>query len=296
MPSRDGSHASQLRHDGAFLRRLAYLGAAHGPMWWLRYSPPFFGLAAAALIPSARRAVRANLTRTRGEAGALRDAVDVGRTFATYAGCLAEALALGSRNFEHPKAEIHGDNHIKDALADGRGLIVVTAHTAGWEIVGPLLGHDHRLRVMLVMQAERDPDARRLHDRARQAVGMSVLHVGDEPLASLAILRHVKGGGAAALQVDRLVPGQRTRAVRLFDAPGHMPEGPLRLAQLTGAPIVPAFFARLGFRRYLIEVAPPVRLARRASEVELDGAAQTIANAMSRFLRAHPTQWFRFQE
>ena len=96
---RDGSDASQLRHDGAFLRRLAYLGAAHGPRWWLRYSPPFFGLAAAALLPSARRAIHDSLRRARGEVGALRDAVDIGSTFATYAGCLAEGLAQGSANF-----------------------------------------------------------------------------------------------------------------------------------------------------------------------------------------------------
>jgi len=149
---------------------------------------------------------------------------------------------------------------------------------------------------MMAMHEERDRAATRIQDGARAAGGLRIVHVGDDPLASLALMHHLRGGGVAALQVDRIVPGQRTRAVRLFDAPGQIPEGPLRLAQATGAPILPVFCGRKSFRDYLVDVSPPVFLARRASELELDRAAQAIADALSRFLRAHPTQWFRFRE
>ncbi len=278
------------------MRRLARLGASRGPGWLLRYSPAFFGLAAAALLPSARHAIRNNLVRARGPATPLRDAVDTGRTFVTYAGCLAEGLASGSPNFSLPVATVHGDLHIRQALAENRGVVFATAHTAGWEIVGPLLGRDHQLRVMMAMYEERDRAAARIQDGARAAGGLRIVHVGVDPLASLALLRHVRGGGAAALQIDRVAPGQRTRDVRLFDAPGLVPEGPLRLAEVTGAPLLPVFCARLGFRRYVIEIAPPIHLPRRATEAERTVAAQEIADAMTRFLRAHPTQWFSFQE
>src|SRR5207247_1079101 len=79
-------------------RRLAHLGASRGPRWWVRYSPPFFGLAAAALLPNARRAVASNLRRIRGDKGRVRDALDVAHPFTTYAGCLAESLANGPNN------------------------------------------------------------------------------------------------------------------------------------------------------------------------------------------------------
>ena len=296
MTARDGSDASQLRYDGAFLRRLAQLGAAHGPTWWLHYSPPLFGLAAAALLPEARRTVRKNLRLVRGRAGAWRDAVDTGRTFATYASCFAEVLASGSPKAAVPTATIHGERNLTHALAAKKGMIIATAHTAGWDNVGPLLGRDHDLRMMMAMHEERDRAATRIQDGARAAGGLRIVHVGDDPLASLALMHHLRGGGVAALQVDRIVPGQRTRAVRLFDAPGQIPEGPLRLAQATGAPILPVFCGRKSFRDYLVDVSPPVFLARRASELELDRAAQAIADALSRFLRAHPTQWFRFRE
>ncbi len=289
-----GSLLSQFRHDALFWRRLARLGAMHLPVFWVRHSPAFFGLAAAALVPSARRAVAANLERSRGASGRIRRALDVAHTFTTYAGCLAEGLSSGSPNARDPEATIFGDLHIVRAMARRRGLIFVTAHTAGWDIVGPLLSRDHGLRVMLAMQAERDPRARALHDAARRASGLAVLHVGDDPLASLALLQHVRGGGVAALQLDRVAPGLKAREVRLFGSEGRIPEGPLRLAQATRAPILPVFSARIGFRKYIIDVGEPVDVPPRPTAEELDRAAQQIADAMTRFVRAHPTQWFTF--
>jgi lauroyl/myristoyl acyltransferase len=290
-----GVLARVLAHDGAFWRRLAWLGAAHGPLWWMRYSPPAFGVAAALAVPRARRAVVDNLRRVRGHVPALRETLDVAQTFVAYAGCLSEALASGSKNAAIPDLLVHGEEHVREAVARG-GIIMVTAHTAGWEATGPQLSRDLRLRIMLVMEPERNEAARRLHDEARRARGLEVAHVGDDPLSSLPLLRHLRSGGALAMQIDRVPAGMRARRVRLFDAEGEVPEGPLRLAQASGAPVIPVFCARLGFRYYLVDAAPPIVVPRRADDAMLDAAAQQMADAMSRFLRAYPTQWFDFGE
>jgi lauroyl/myristoyl acyltransferase len=283
-----------LAHDGAMWRRLAWLGASYGPLWWLRYSPPAFGLAAAVLVPGARRAVASNLRRVRGDVPRMREALDVAQTFATYAGCLAEGLANGSKNGAVPDIECDSMHRVRDALAKGRGVILVTAHTAGWELTGPGLARDLGAPVMMAMEAERSAGARDLQDDTRRATGLGVVHVGADPLASIALLHHLRKGGAVALQIDRLPAGMRGRAVRLLGGEGRMPEGPLRLAELTGAPIVPVFSARLGFRRYAVEASEPVWLARGAGEEARGAAAQHMADALTRFLQAHPTQWLDF--
>jgi KDO2-lipid IV(A) lauroyltransferase len=274
----------------------------------MRYSPPFFGWAAAALVPRARRKVAANLVRLRGQVGPAREAREVLALFSNYASCLSEVLSNGSKNGADPTAEVRGRDHV--AAVMGRwnppgstappsrlehGVIFATAHTAGWELVGPLLGRDYGTDLLMVMAGERDPRARDLHDRARRPVEqVKIVHVGDDPLASLPLLQHLRRGGIVALQIDRVPPQMRTRQVSLFDAPGAIPEGPLRLAQVSGAPILPIFTARQGFRRYLIEAFPPVRVARKASDRELDLAAQSIGDSMTTFLREHPDQWFDF--
>ena len=282
-----------LTHHGAFWRRLARFGAARGPEWWVRYSPPVFGWAAALAVPRARRAVVANLHRVRGERGPLRDALDVARTFGTYAGCLAEVLSNGSKNERLPGAVLHGEHNVDDAVAAGTGIVIVTAHTAGWEMVGPLLQRAHHHEVVMVMAPEADEQAQRVHDEARAAFGMRVAHVGD-PFASLALLRELRRGAIVALQLDRQPPGMRTRPVTFMGAPGAIPEGPLRLAAAAGAPIFPMFASRTKYREYVIDARPPIFLPRRPTEAELNAAAQTLADELGRFLRKHPTQWFDF--
>jgi KDO2-lipid IV(A) lauroyltransferase len=281
--------------DGAFWRRMARFGA-RGPEWFARYSPPLIGIVFCALAPEQRAAIARNLRRIRGERPAWRDAADVARTFATYASSLSEVLAGDSPRGRAPSAVVVGENHVWRALQAGRGLIFVTAHTAGWDAAGRLIGRTKGLRMMIVEAPERDARARAIQDEARRGSDVLVAHAGDDPLSALQIVRHLREGGVVALQVDRAPPGLRSREVTLFGERTRVPEGPLRLAGLTGAPIVPIFAARTGHRRYLVSAHPQIDVARSASQAELDVAAQRIADAVQGFVRAHPTQWFHFRD
>lgn len=282
-------------HEALFWRKAARWGATRGPGWFVRYSPPVIGWAAAALVPSARHAVLRNLRRVRGEASLFRDARDVLATFGTYASCLTEVLSNDAPDGpKKPRAYILGERRVREVLREQRGMVLVTAHTAGWEVVGPLLGKTYGLDLLLVTHAEPDRHAGKIQDDARRRAGVSIAHVGTDPLASLPLLRHLREGGVVALQLDRVVPGMRTRPVRLLDQRGSVPEGPFRLAQLSGAPIVPIFCARRGYREYFVQVFEPQRISRRAGDEEIEKATRNVADAMTKFLRAHPTQWFQF--
>ncbi len=284
-------------HEGLFWRRLAHWGASQGPEWWVRYSPPVFGYAAAALVPSARRAVLQNLRRIRGPATVTTDLRDVLATFGNYASCLAEVLSNDAKaGPKAPSTRIHREQYVHDARAGGRGIIMVTAHTAGWETVGPVLARDQGLEILIVMQPEADARARALHDEARKRAGVSIVHAGDDPLASLPLLRHLRSGGVVALQIDRSAPGMRTREVELLGERTRIPEGPLRLSQVSGAPVLPVFCARVGHRRYVVELYESRTVPRHATDAELDAVGQHIADSLAAFLREHPTQWFHFSE
>lgn len=238
--------------------------------------------------------MRRNLHRVRGPASPLRDTRDVLSTFGTYASCLAEVLSNdGPDGPKKPRAYVVGERFVRSVVRERRGMILVTAHTAGWEVVGPLLGASYALDLVLVTHAEPEARAGRLQDEARRRSGVSIAHVGD-PLASLPLLRHLRAGGVVALQLDRVVPGMRTRPAPLLDSDGELPEGPFRLARLSGCPIVPVFCARRGYREYFVQVFEPRYLERHASEAVIDDVAAHVGACMTRFLREHPTQWFQF--
>jgi phosphatidylinositol dimannoside acyltransferase len=249
------------------------------------------GWTVAACLPSARRSVRVSLARARGSASPARDARDLLATFANYAASLTDALASDTTP---PRVDVRHREHFEDAGRDGKGIIVVTAHTAGWDVIGSRLAAKTGLDVALVKTAERDREAGRYHDETRRRAGVEVAVVGD-PLAALPLLRTLRANGVVALQLDRTAPGMRTRQVPVLGAPGAIPEGPFRLAQLSGAPIVPVFCARHGHRHYVLDIYPAHRLSRRATEREIDEAARQVAAAMTDFLRKNPTQWFHFE-
>jgi phosphatidylinositol dimannoside acyltransferase len=279
------------RHS-VFLRKLAWLGAARGPFWVLRYSPPLVGWMAAALSNDARRRVLENLHTIRGPAPVWRDTIDTLCTFASFAGALGESLATGSKNERPIEPIIEGADNLTAVL--GGPFIIGTIHSGGWDVLGALLTGDMNLDMVLVMAHEADAEAERLHDEVRSKLHVRVVHVGSDALDALPLLSQLRRGGVVAMQLDRAPPGMRTIPIRLFDAPAEFPEGPLRLARLTGAPLLPIFCARLGFRRYRIVIHPPVRIARDAPHDAATAAAQSIADRMTAFLREHPSQWFNF--
>jgi lauroyl/myristoyl acyltransferase len=285
---------AELSLEGAFWRKWARFGA-RGPSWFSRWAPPIIGVTFAAVAREPRRAIVRNLRLVRGRRGVYREAVDVAKTFATYASCLTDALGAGADGKGMPDVTVRGQEHVDDALSDGRGLLLLTGHTAGWEIVGALIGRRRGLRLLVAEHAERDPQAQAIQDAARQGEGVQVTHIGAEPFAALGLMKHLREGGAVAMQIDRVPRGVRRRGVTLLGKPAHVPEGPLRLAMLTGAPILPIFTARLGHRRYEITAHRPIRLSRSEDDVALDGAAQQIADALEGFVRAYPTQWFHFR-
>jgi phosphatidylinositol dimannoside acyltransferase len=291
---REQGHFAGLSRDSILWRKASRVVVAHGPPILIRVLPPVFGVAAALALPDARRKIAENLARIRGKVGRAREAREVARTFASYASCLAEVLSSGTKNARVPDLTVLGKGTIDEALARGKGVVMVTAHTAGWEVVGPVLGAFYGVELVMVMRAEGNAKARQLQDEARRASGLTVVHVGEDPFSSLPLMRKLRQGAVVAMQIDRAPPGMRARRVRLFGGEGEIPEGPIRLAQLSGAPLLPVFCARLGHRSYAAEASGPILVSRRADEGRIDVVAQELADAMTRFVGRHPTQWFHF--
>ncbi len=282
-----GALQQKLGHESELWRRAMRYGAVRGPDAFVRYSPPLFAWAWAAALPRTRRKVRANLRR----AGASGSAAEVAAVFANYALALTEAFAVGSGRNERMNARIVGDSAFASARAHGRGVIVATAHTSGWYAAGPILGSVYRDEVVLVMQEERDSAAQKIQAAQRAEIGMRTVLVGSDPLAAMPLLGHLRKGGIVAVQSDRVPPGQRLAHQGDLIS---VPEGPVQLAALSGAPIVVVLGRRVGFLEYEVEVTPPIVVARRPSPGEVREVARQIADRVGDFVRRHPTDWFDF--
>ncbi len=280
------------RRENAFFRRLAHWGALEGPWSLVRLSPKPIGAAFGVAVPGLRRRIVQNLRRVHGVRGAWREQLDAVSTVANYAACFAEAIGSGREDVK-PRISVRGGARLRGALAQG-GVVLITAHVGPWELAAQILGRELSAEVILVMEREPNVEAGALQDRQRGARGLHVLHVGEHPTDALPLIAHLKKGGVAALQLDRVPPSGRVLQVSLFGEAFGAPEGPFRLASLSGAQVLPVFARRLGFFDYELEVSEPIAFSRRPSGEELQAGAQQAVSAMQLFIEQSPTQWFHF--
>jgi phosphatidylinositol dimannoside acyltransferase len=286
----------KVRTDSSFWRSLLRAGVVYGPEAWIRYSPPAIGVLFWAALTEPRNSVIGTLRELRGPRSRSRDLVDSAKVFANFASCLTESFVVGADRGYRPRVRsATAGRDFAAARAMGKGVIVATAQTAGWDVAGPALRDIQPVDVAVVMEREDDPEARRMHDEARERAGVRVFHAGHDPLSALPLLHHLRRGGVVAMKFDRTAPGMRTRKVTFLGEPWEIPEGIFTLAAVSGAPILPTFTRRHGFLEYEFVSSPPIRLGRRPSAVELDAAAQHLADLLEGFARDNPDQWFRWR-
>jgi len=239
----------------------------------------------------ATRQLRRNLARVRPSASAeeLDDLVRAGlRSYARY---WCEAFRLPSMDLDALRAtvgpRIEGLEHVEAALAAGRGMIVALPHSGNWDVAGVWLA-GRCGGFTTVAERLRPESLYRRFVAYRELLGFEILPLtgGPEPVADV-LARRLRAGGAVCLVADRDLSAGGVR-VDFFGERAKMPIGPAKLAERTGAALLPAglWFTDdgWGFRVHPPVVAPSVR-----------AATQAVADAFAVDIAQHPADWHMLQ-
>jgi lauroyl/myristoyl acyltransferase len=283
--------AQAVRFDGLWWRRLAHLGAVHGPEWLKRRSPPLVAAVLFALVRERRTGTVRNLERVlntdRWTAGwaAL-------RTFAEFAYCTSEAMehcAGRAVRLDRP-----AEDPVANALREGRGLVVVTGHFGSWSIGAQALsGLDRPVNV--VMAREANATAQEFVRAAYEQAGVRVIFGDESVFSSLGLIRALRRNEIVALQLDRMVGSAGARLLPFLGTRAPFPSGPFVLARLADAPLIPVFVPRLGTRHYRLHIGQGVAVPREARDARvLEGVMLEIVRQLEDMVRRHPSQWFQF--
>ena len=212
------------------------------------------------------------------------------RAFRNYAKYLADMMRIGEMT-PAQAADLVGIENVEiltEAHAEGKGLLVCTAHIGGMDLIGPGL----KLAGASMHVVADDTTYGRLFDhlaaaRARQ----DIFVIGWRNLRGM--FRVLRDDGNVVLFCD----GGYRRGdvpVELCGEATTFPIGPATLAAKTGAPMLPVACRRTDDDRFVARGLPPIHCTS-TEPAEIYRATQAVADALSSVIAEDPGQWYMFR-
>lgn len=183
---------------------------------------------------------------------------------------------------------LEGWDHLAEAHARGKGVIVLSAHFGHWELTALIQGHRGIPMGMLVRPLD-NPWLEKQLGAVRLRSGNFLIPKAD---GVKGLMKSLKAGGAVAFLMDQDARAHG-RMVPFFGRPASTTTTPARLALRMGAAIVPCYAhprPEGGYRIvYLPEVVPE-----RSGDLESDVMRLTerLNEILEDWIRERPDQWF----
>jgi KDO2-lipid IV(A) lauroyltransferase len=182
-----------------------------------------------------------------------------------------------------------GREELNRAMAEGRGVILVTGHIGSWEL-GALYLQSLGYNLHVVAGVQMNTLLTGAVKEAKEKRGIHVINPDD---SSRKILKALQSHGILALLVDGNV---YTGGVEwpLFGRPARLPDGPVRLAKASRAPVVGGYCRRVGDRRFAIHVES-ILDARDLESLSDEESLAKVYGAFERFVSQNADQWCIFR-
>ena len=182
---------------------------------------------------------------------------------------------------------VEGREHLEQAVARGRGVILASTHIGNWELAAVVLAHwGYRLYAVAGVQL-----SRWLTPAVRETKTELAIHTVAPEDGYRRLLRALEHNDLVALMVDGDVYNHG-QPVEFFGRETTFPAGPGVLAQRTGALIICGYCERIASGRFRIVMEPAIDPARFDSVQAINAA---VAHTVERHIREHVDQWCIFR-
>ncbi len=211
---------------------------------------------------------------------------------------LVDRAVVGILGPDSTPVDLGGRRELLAVLAEGKGLILVTAHVGCWQAALAALSHLHQ-PVHLLMQREEGDIDRHYFEHSGGEAPFQIIDPRGFLGGSLEMLAVLKRGEILSVMGDRLLGSDRNGiAVDFLGAPMVLPISAYKLASASGAPIGILLSAKTGVASYRLRldgiIRVPPGLGRKAEAFA--PYARQFAAALEEFTKLYPYQFFNFYD
>ncbi len=186
---------------------------------------------------------------------------------------------------------VEGQEHLDNALAQGKGVVAVTAHFGNFPLM-MLYCATMGYNVSTILRPVRDKKLESFLSRKRRETNMGGIYAVPRRKCITDSLKKLRDNGILFIPLDQNHGDRGGVYVDFFGKKAATATGPVVYAKRTGALIVPMFVVREGKDRHKIYIEPPMELE------EKEGEDQTviyntakITKIIESYIRRFPHEW-----
>ncbi len=217
------------------------------------------------------------------------------RVFQNFGISILEVLQLlnMSRSDVLARCSLTGEEHMLNAIAARRGVILVSGHLGNWEFGLQFLACRFNMPIHLVVNPVSPRELNRWVNRLRTRFGNRII---EKKKAFPAMRKATREGGIVALMVD-LSRLKQSVEVAFFGHRARASHAAALLATRCGATVMPVFSHRSAEGRIAIELGPPLIFQRSPSlKEDLKHNTQVLTDKVEAAVRKHPDQYLWVQK
>jgi KDO2-lipid IV(A) lauroyltransferase len=181
--------------------------------------------------------------------------------------------------------DMQGLDLVDQALAEGKGILAITAHFGNWERMAEAFAA-RGYKISVVARDANEERTTKIVNDVRKGRGIEVFSRGK---AARELLKRLRSNEVVGILTDQ---NTREILVPFFGIPAGTNEGPAVIHLLMGTPLFTAFAVELPGGRYQVK-AERLNLPQPTGDREADVLAiMTIVNQkIEETVREHPEQW-----
>ena len=214
------------------------------------------------------------------------------RNFQNLGMMTIEFFRLPKMNVEafQRKVNIEGLEICKKALNNKKGLLLLLSHFGNWELMGLMSKFLGSSIAVIARPIKKNKWVDRLVREIRSGTGLEVISTEK---ASRKVMRVLSQNRMVGILIDQRAKRSEGVWVDFFGKKAPSTPALAVLAMRTGAPVVPVFMIRSGYRKHRLVIKKPLQLVDTGNvKKDVETNTQLMNQTLESMIRQYPDQWF----